>query len=131
MIRSYSENILLILRTVPVARVEGNMKKLFSRGKKRESTTDIKSLDDVIKDKDVEKKKLEEEEQEYLEKRKERAKKIIAIEKEELVQREDEVQRLKEECSKVKKRNEEAEDVIQAKIKTLQLELDDLRIHNR
>ena len=42
----------------------------------------------MIKDKDEEKKKLEEEEQEFLVKRRERGRKIIQIEKEELGRRE-------------------------------------------
>ena len=45
----------------------------------------------MIKDKDEEKKKLEEEEQEFLMKRRDRGRKIIQIEKEELGRRESEV----------------------------------------
>ena len=46
---------------------------------------------DVIRDKDEEKKKLDEEEQEWLARRRERGRKIIQIEKEELERRESEV----------------------------------------
>ena len=45
----------------------------------------------MIKDKDEEKKKLDEEEQEFLLRRRERGRKIIQIEKEELGRRESEV----------------------------------------
>ena len=45
----------------------------------------------MIRDKDAERKKLEEEEQEFQQKRRERERKIIQIEKEELDRREDEV----------------------------------------
>ena len=48
-------------------------------------------LDDVIRDKDAERKKLEEEELEFQQKKRERERKIIQIEKEELDRREDEV----------------------------------------
>ena len=46
---------------------------------------------DVIRDKDEEKKKLDEEEQEWLARRRARSRKIIQIEKEELESRESEV----------------------------------------
>ena len=49
------------------------------------------TLDEVIKDKDEEKKRLDEEEQEFMVRRRERGRKIIQIEKEELARRESEV----------------------------------------
>ena len=52
---------------------------------------DIVIIDDVIRDKDAERKKLEEEEQEFQQKKRERERKIIQIEKDELDRREDEV----------------------------------------
>ena len=57
-----------------------------------------------------------------MERRKERGRKIIQIEKEELTRREDEVHVLRGEFDKVRKKNEEAEDKIQAQIKELQLQ---------
>ena len=50
--------------------------------------------DDVLRDKDAETRKLDEEESQYMERRKERGRKIIQIEKEELTRREDEVNNL-------------------------------------
>ena len=66
-----------------------------------------------------------------MERRKERGRKIIQIEKEELTRREDEVHVLRGEFDKVRKKNEEAEDKIQAQIKELQLQLDDMRLEHR
>ena len=48
-------------------------------------------LDEVVKNKESHKQKLEAEDAQYLEKRKERARKIIQYEKEELERREEEV----------------------------------------
>lgn len=108
------------------------MFKLFNKAKKKESKDKgTKSLDDVLRDKDAETRKLDEEESQYMERRKERGRKIIQIEKEELTRREDEVHVLRGEFDKVRKKNEEAEDKIQAQIKELQLQLDDMRLEHR
>ena len=48
----------------------------------------------MLRDKDAETRKLDEEESQYMERRKERGRKIIQIEKEELTRREDEVNNL-------------------------------------
>ena len=85
----------------------------------------------MLRDKDAETRKLDEEESQYMERRKERGRKIIQIEKEELTRREDEVHVLRGEFDKVRKKNEEAEDKIQAQIKELQLQLDDMRLEHR
>ena len=59
------------------------------RGLKKDR--DEKRLDEVVKNKESHKQKLEAEDAQYLEKRKERARKIIQYEKEELERREEEV----------------------------------------
>merc|ERR1711973_1003939 len=90
-----------------------------------------KTLNDVLKDKDAETRKLREEELMYNERKKERGKRIIQIEKVELHKREEEVNNLKENLEEEKARNEEAEKEIQAQIKSLQIELDGLKLQNR
>ena len=88
-------------------------------------------VDKVVRDKDVQKQKLEEEEAQYMERRKERARKIMQIEKEELSRRETEVSKIQTELDKIKRKNEEVEDELQSRVKALQMELEDMKLENR
>ena len=88
-------------------------------------------VDKVVRDKDVQKQKLEEEEAQYMERRKERARKIMQIEKEELSRRETVVSKIQTELDKIKRKNEEVEDELQSRVKALQMELEDMKLENR
>jgi len=110
------------------------MHRLFKKDKEKKAskqTSEEKTLDDVIRDKDAEKKKLEEEESEFQQKKRERERKIIQIEKEELDRREDEVRKRRSEYDHLKKNDEAIEDKLEGKIKELQMELEDKRLDHR
>jgi len=108
------------------------MNRLFSSQKKEKKNSkqnsQEKTIDSVVKDKEAERRRLEEDEKEFMRKKSERERKIIQIEKEELEQREEEVRKRNYNLEEVRRGHRSIEDRLEQRVKELQMELEDRRL---
>lgn len=108
------------------------MKRLFNPRKKSEGETQepANTLDRIVKDKEGVKKRLEEEEKTFLNKKREYEKKMIDFETQEVTRREQEIAEKKAALDDMKRKNRLVQDKVQEQIKTLTMKLDELRVEH-
>jgi len=108
------------------------MKRLFNPRKKSEGEPQepANTLDRIVKDKEGVKKRLEEEEKTFLNKKREYEKKMIDFETQEVTRREQEIAEKKAALEDMKRKNRLVQDKVQEQIKTLTMKLDELRVEH-
>jgi len=98
------------------------------KNKQREADPKDKKLEDHLREKELEREKLRNEELEFQRKKRDRERKIIEIEKEELEKRENEVRRRSSDLDELRRGHRAVEDKLEAKVKELKMELEDRRL---
>jgi len=108
------------------------MKRLFNPRKKSEGETQEpgNTLDRIVKDKEGVKKRLEEEEKSFMNRKREYEKKMIEFEKQEVSRREQEIAEKKAALDDMKRKNQMVQDKVQEQIKTLNMKLEELRVEH-
>jgi len=102
------------------------------RKSKEEQDVEVAStLERIVKDKEVVKKRLEEEEKEFLNRKRQRERELIEMEKQEVARRQQEVEEKKIELEEHKRKNLLIQDKVQEQMKTLQMKLEEYRVNHR
>jgi len=110
----------------------GKMKRLFDKKSKKEPEPEIgNTLDRIVKDKEGVKKRLAEEEKEFLQKKRDYERKMIEFEKQEVTRRQQEVEEKKEGLAEHQRKNLMIQDKVQEQIKVLNMKLEEYRINHR
>jgi len=110
------------------------MKRLFNPRKRSEGEPvgeQGNTLDRIVKDKEGIRRRLEEEEKEFLSKKREAERKMIEFEKQEVHRREQEIVEKNQNLVEMKRKNQTVQDSVQNQIKGLQMKLDELRTEHK
>jgi len=110
------------------------MKRLFNPRKRSEGEPPVEpgnTLDRIVKDKEGVQKRLEEEEREFLNKKREAERKMIDFEKQEVRRREQEIAEKNSCLVEAKRKNQLVQDTVQQQIKTLQMKLEEYKTEHK
>jgi len=110
------------------------MKRLFNPRKRSEGEPvgeQGNTLDRIVKDKEGIRRRLEEEEKEFLSKKREAERKMIEFEKQEVHRREQEIVEKNQDLVEMKRKNQMVQDSVQNQIKGLQMKLDELKTEHK
>jgi len=110
------------------------MKRLFNPRKRSEGEPvgeQGNTLDRIVKDKEGIRRRLEEEEKEFLGKKREAERKMIEFEKQEVHRREQEIVEKNQDLVEMKRKNQMVQDSVQNQIKGLQMKLDELKTEHK
>lgn len=108
------------------------MKRLFDKKSKKEPNPEIgNTLNRIVKDKEVVKKRLEAEEKEFLQNKRDYERKMIEFEKQEVARRHQEIEEKREALSEHQRKNLLIQDIVEKQIEVLKMKLEEYRINHR
>jgi len=109
------------------------MKKLFAAGlpgarKRSDEGEQGNTLDRLVRDKEDVRKRLEEDEREFILRRRERVASLVALEKQEVSRREKELETKREELAEKKRLNQQVKDKFMEQMKLLEMKLEEVKL---